>query len=167
MSGFRSTRYVRFKVAGPPPSWLWESGNPAPFAGFPSVVGTLLLGFHGAAFPQPFPGDPVCPRTATAILARCNGLRHAARTEYSTVDPDVRTPSPTIPPRFPASASARSGKLFLPRRPYYPGSPLVLVAPRTQRPDPFSGRAKTRCPAAMLRSEQHTSELQSRQYLVC
>src|ERR1700674_100167 len=78
MSGFRSTRYVRFKLDGPPPSWLWESGNPALFAGFPSAVETLFLGFHGAAFPQSFPGDSVCPRTATATLARCIGLRHAA-----------------------------------------------------------------------------------------
>src|SRR5258708_15899112 len=101
MSGFRSTRYVRFKVDGPPPSRLWESGNPAPLAGFPSAVGTLPLGFHGAAFPQPFPGDPVSARTATAILGRYNGPRHVARSGYSTSHPHLRTPLPTLPLPFP------------------------------------------------------------------
>ena len=39
---------------------LWESGNPAFYAGFPSAVGTVensalgvFHGFHGASFPQP------------------------------------------------------------------------------------------------------------------
>jgi hypothetical protein len=37
-----------------PPPWLWESGNPAPFAGSPSGVGKSLCRlFHAAAFPQP------------------------------------------------------------------------------------------------------------------
>ncbi len=146
MSGFRSTRYVRFKVDGSPPPRLWESGNPAPFAGFPSAVENLFLVFHAAAFPQPFPGDPICRRTTTAILARCSGPPDAARTGCSRSHPDVRTPSPHSPLTFPASASARSEKLSLPPRPYCPGSPRAGVAPRTPPPDPFSGRAKTRCP---------------------
>jgi len=33
--------------------WLWESGNPVFFAGFPSAVEKCFLLFHGAAFPQP------------------------------------------------------------------------------------------------------------------
>src|SRR5882762_1849809 len=154
MSGFRSTRYVRFMVDGPPPSGLWESGNPAPFAGFPSAVEKPAFGlFHGAAFAQPFPGDPFCARTATAILARCNGPPHAARTEYSSSGPDVHRPSPSIRPEFLASASLRSAESFLPLRPCYPGSPRVLVAPRTPPPDLFSGRPQTRCPAASPRLE--------------
>src|ERR1700688_1947843 len=107
MSGFRSTRYVRFKVDGPP-SRLWERGNPAPFAGFPSAVGTLLLGFHGAAFPQPFPRDLVPAHTPTPIPVHCIGPPDAARTECSTADPDVHTPCPHTRPAFPASASVRS-----------------------------------------------------------
>src|SRR6266853_3082948 len=59
----------------------------------------------------------------------------------------------TNPLAFPANASARSEKLFLPPRPYYPGSPRAAVAPRTPRPGPFSGRAKTLCPAATPRPE--------------
>src|ERR1700689_796720 len=98
MSAFRSTRYVRFKVDGPSPSRLWESGNPAPFAGFPSAVENLLLVFHGAPFPQPFPGHPVCLRTALALLVPCNGPLDAAHTGCSTSHPDVRTPRPNIPP---------------------------------------------------------------------
>src|SRR5258708_22331446 len=148
MSGFRSTRYVRFRVDGPSLPRLWESGNPAPFAGFPSVVENLFLVFHAAAFPQPFPGDPVCSRTATDILARCSGPPDAARTGYSRSHPDARTPSPNIPPAFPASASPPSEKLFLPPPPYYPGSPRAAVAPRTPPPGPFSRTAKTLCPAA-------------------
>src|SRR5438477_3933469 len=36
-------------------SGLWESGNPAVFAGFPSEVGKSVFGlFHLASFPPPF-----------------------------------------------------------------------------------------------------------------
>ncbi len=41
-------------VVIPSPPGLWESGNPAPFAGFPSGVEKLFLLFHAAPFPQPF-----------------------------------------------------------------------------------------------------------------
>jgi hypothetical protein len=38
------------------PSWRWQSGNPAWFAGFPSEVGKSAFGlFHGASFPRPLP----------------------------------------------------------------------------------------------------------------
>src|SRR6267378_4329116 len=67
-------------------------GIPRLFAGFPSAVENLFLVFHAAAFPQPFPGDPVCARTATAILARCSDRRCVARTGYSRFHPDARTP---------------------------------------------------------------------------
>src|SRR3712207_8924917 len=41
--------------------------------------------------------------------------------------------------------------------------PALGRHPRAQRPEPGARR----CGAAELRSEEHTSELQSRQYLVC
>jgi len=103
-------------------------GIPRLFAGFPSAVENLFLVFHAAAFPQPFPGDPVCARTATAILARCSEpddvwpyriLQVSSRCSHTVTEQ---------PASVPANASARSEKLFLPPRPYYPGSPRAAVA---------------------------------------
>ena len=38
---------------GPPSPRLWESGNPAGFAGFPSGGEKWFVLFHAASFPQP------------------------------------------------------------------------------------------------------------------
>jgi len=43
VSPFRRKGNVRFLVNLPQWSGLWESGNPAGFAGFPSVVGKSAL----------------------------------------------------------------------------------------------------------------------------
>jgi len=40
-----------------PPPELWERGNPAVFAGFPSAGENLVLVFPAASFPQLFPGS--------------------------------------------------------------------------------------------------------------
>ena len=40
-----------------PPPELWERGNPAVFAGFPSAGENLFLVFPEASFPQLFPGS--------------------------------------------------------------------------------------------------------------
>src|SRR6185312_1341156 len=68
-SWFSGLRIPSFKDETSPP-WLWESGNPAPSAGFPSAVGNSVFGvarlFHGllclAAMPQTPPeySSPDC-----------------------------------------------------------------------------------------------------------
>ena len=83
MSGLRFER---------PPSWLWKSGNPAVWAGFPSEAGKSEGLFHGASFPQTSPGELVSTQEDKAIPERCRNLRHAARTEYSKCGLDVRRP---------------------------------------------------------------------------
>src|SRR5665213_4036237 len=42
----KSESLICSPVDGPSPPGLWESGNPAPFAGFPSGVEKLFLLFH-------------------------------------------------------------------------------------------------------------------------
>src|SRR3712207_8908603 len=82
------------------------------------------------------------------------------------------------PPRstlFPYTTLFRASALAFSRG---SGKPVVtrlrVVGTRTAPPMPWTNRAATTCqpscarPAARLaRSEEHTSELQSRQYLVC
>src|ERR1700751_2366429 len=54
MGGFHSTGHVRFSLIRQQPPRLWESGNPAEFAGFPSEAGKSVFGlFRLASFPQP------------------------------------------------------------------------------------------------------------------
>ena len=57
---------------------LWESGNPAGCAGFPSEVGKSVFGlFHLASFPQPVaPAFYLQPRSH---LVRCIGPADAVR----------------------------------------------------------------------------------------
>src|SRR5690348_15806176 len=103
MSAFISKLSVRrFRVApagehGPPPK-LWESGNPAPWAGFPSAEENLPLVFLAAAFPQLLPR-----RTAAQIAPRT-----AARTTHSRCPRDTRRQLLGSRPAFRASVPARS-----------------------------------------------------------
>src|SRR3712207_6974711 len=52
-------------------------------------------------------------------------------------------------------------------KPTFPARPRVLPARRTRPARPQSGGGRGRRSPPLMRSEEHTSELQSRQYLVC
>src|SRR3712207_7052237 len=58
--------------------------------------------------------------------------------------------------------------LFRSRAPLYPAdAPMNRSALRTAPRAGLTSSARTCAPGTRLRSEEHTSELQSRQYLVC
>src|SRR3712207_8051317 len=76
------------------------------------------------------------------------------------------------PPRstlFPYTTLFRSGRGPRPshrcRRGRYRPAPALPPSPRS--PSPASAPAASPSPSVRSRSEEHTSELQSRQYLVC
>src|SRR6202041_1081740 len=127
---------------------LWESGNPAVWAGFPSEVGKSEGLFHGASFPQSSPARFALLLATEAIPARCSDLQREVRIECSSSDPDVRRPWPNLPPAFLSSASPRSGasSLRLPR--CYRDSLFVVAAPKTEHLGPSFGTVKTRFPPA-------------------
>lgn len=82
---------------------LWESGNPAGFAGFPSWVEKWYALFHPAPFPQPVPPEfAFGPSRASGICLCTRACRAAPKTPPATSSPHTSLPES-------AHHSSRSG----------------------------------------------------------
>src|SRR3712207_8756786 len=88
------------------------------------------------------------PPTSLSSGANANTARH--RSPCTNTHPSDSTPT---------------WLLTVPTSPIIPSLPVIAGFPLEARNDPKT--TKSTPPMSMVRSEEHTSELQSRQYLVC